>query len=91
MKKLGPKVPELIILPVYSTLPNEMQTKIFYPASSNSRKVCCFYYVVDPEFVEQKVYNPKSGIDSLVVTQISQGKVEQAEGSHLTLLAVYNT
>ncbi|CAF2551532.1 unnamed protein product [Rotaria sp. Silwood2] len=53
----SPKVPELIILPVYSTLPNEMQTKIFDPASSDSRK----------------------------------GKVEQAEGSHLTLLAVYNT
>ncbi|CAF3182409.1 unnamed protein product [Rotaria sp. Silwood2] len=87
----SPKVPELIILPVYSTLPNEMQTKIFDPASSDSRKVCCFYYVVDPEFVEQKVYNPKSGIDSRVVTPISQGKVEQAEGSHLTLLAVYNT
>uniref|UniRef100_A0A674C1I0 DEAH-box helicase 8 n=1 Tax=Salmo trutta TaxID=8032 RepID=A0A674C1I0_SALTR len=32
MKSLGPEVPELIILPVYSALPSEMQTRIFDPA-----------------------------------------------------------
>jgi ATP-dependent RNA helicase DHX8/PRP22 len=40
MKSLGPEVPELIILPVYSALPSEMQTKIFDPAPPGSRKVC---------------------------------------------------
>lgn len=30
------------------------------------------YYVVDPGFVKQIVYNSKSGIDQLVVTPISQ-------------------
>lgn len=30
------------------------------------------YYVVDPGFVKQNVYNSKSGIDALVVTPISQ-------------------
>ena len=30
------------------------------------------YYVVDPGFVKQNVYNSKSGIDQLVVTPISQ-------------------
>ena len=30
------------------------------------------YYVVDPGFVKQKVYNSKSGMDALVVTPISQ-------------------
>ena len=39
MKKLGPKVPELLILPVYSALPSEMQSKIFEPAPPGSRKV----------------------------------------------------
>jgi ATP-dependent RNA helicase DHX8/PRP22 len=29
MKKLGEEAPELIILPVYSALPSEMQTRIF--------------------------------------------------------------
>jgi ATP-dependent RNA helicase DHX8/PRP22 len=39
MKALGPEIPELIILPVYSALPSEMQTKIFEPTPSGSRKV----------------------------------------------------
>lgn len=39
MKSLGPDVPELIILPVYSALPSEMQTRIFDPAPPGSRKV----------------------------------------------------
>lgn len=39
MKSLGPDVPELIILPVYSALPSEMQTRIFEPAPPGSRKV----------------------------------------------------
>lgn len=53
MKSLGPDVPELIILPVYSALPSEMQTRIFDPAPPGSRKVisakcgfilCCFFF-----------------------------------------------
>ena len=40
MKALGgQQVPELIILPVYSALPSEMQTRIFDPAPHGSRKV----------------------------------------------------
>ena len=39
MKALGPEVPELLILPVYSALPSEMQTRIFDPAPLGSRKV----------------------------------------------------
>lgn len=42
MKSLGPDVPELIILPVYSALPSEMQTRIFDPAPPGSRKVLKF-------------------------------------------------
>ena len=38
MKALGDDVPGLIILPVYSALPSEMQTKIFEPAPDGSRK-----------------------------------------------------
>ena len=39
MKSMGPEVPELIILPVYSALPSEMQSRIFDPAPPGSRKV----------------------------------------------------
>lgn len=38
------------------------------------------YYVVDPGFVKQKIYNPKSGMDSLVVTPISQAAAQQRAG-----------
>lgn len=87
-KALGPGVPELIILPVYSSLPSEMQSRIFEPAPPGSRKVIIatniaetsltidgIYYVVDPGFVKQKVYSSKSGMDSLVVTPISQARL----------------
>ncbi|XP_074518866.1 ATP-dependent RNA helicase DHX8-like [Halichoeres trimaculatus] len=93
MKSLGPDVPELIILPVYSALPSEMQTRIFDPAPPGSRKVIIatniaetsltidgIYYVVDPGFVKQVVYNSKSGIDQLVVTPISQAQAKQRSG-----------
>ena len=39
MKALGSEIPDLIILPVYSALPSEMQTRIFDPAPPGSRKV----------------------------------------------------
>lgn len=93
LKTLGPDSPELIILPVYSALPSEMQTKIFDPAAPGSRKVIIatniaetsltidgIYYVVDPGFVKQKVFNAKTGMDSLVVTPISQAQGKQRAG-----------
>lgn len=93
MKALGPSVPELLILPVYSALPSEMQSKIFEPAPPGSRKVVIatniaetsitidgIYYVIDPGFVKQNAYDPKLGMDSLVVTPISQAQAKQRAG-----------
>ncbi|CAH1788112.1 unnamed protein product [Owenia fusiformis] len=93
MKAMGPDVPELIILPVYSALPSEMQTRIFDPAPPGSRKVVIatniaetsltidgIFYVVDPGFVKQKVYNSKTGMDQLIVTPISQAQAKQRSG-----------
>lgn len=93
MKALGPNVPELIILPVYSALPSEMQSKIFDPAPPGSRKVVIatniaetsitidhIYYVIDPGFVKQNAYDPKLGMDSLVITPISQAQAKQRAG-----------
>lgn len=93
MKALGPSVPELIILPVYSALPSEMQSKIFEPAPPGSRKVVIatniaetsitidqIYYVIDPGFVKQNAYDPKLGMDSLVITPISQAQAKQRAG-----------
>ncbi|EFY99883.1 DEAD-like helicases superfamily protein [Metarhizium robertsii] len=93
MKALGPSVPELLILPVYASLPAEMQSKIFDPAPPGTRKVVIatniaetsitideIYYVVDPGFVKQSAYDPKLGMDSLVVTPVSQAQANQRAG-----------
>ena len=93
MKALGDDVPELLILPVYSALPSEMQSRIFDPAPPGSRKLVLatniaetsitidgIFYVVDPGFAKQKAYNPKLGMDSLVVTPISQAAARQRAG-----------
>nr|NVI75386.1 lethal (2) 37Cb [Cucujiformia] len=39
MRRLGSKVKELIILPVYANLPSDMQAKIFEPTPPGARKV----------------------------------------------------
>ena len=38
MKQLGDLAPKLIILPVYSALPSEIQSRIFEPAPPGQRK-----------------------------------------------------
>ena len=93
MKALGELAPELIILPVYGALPSEMQSRIFEPAPLGCRKCVVatniaeasltidgIYYVIDPGFCKQKAHNPKMGMDSLVVTPISQASAKQRAG-----------
>ena len=93
MKALGPKVPELIILPIYSALPSEVQSRVFEPTPPGARKVVIatnvaetsltipgIYYVVDPGFAKQNAYDPRLGMDSLVVMPISQAQARQRSG-----------
>lgn len=93
MKSLGPMVPELIILPIYSALPSEVQTRVFEPAPPGARKIVLatniaetsitidgIYYVIDPGFAKQNVFNPKLGMDALVVCPISQAAAKQRAG-----------
>lgn len=92
-KALGPKVPELIILPIYSALPSEVQSRVFEPTPPGARKVVVatnvaetsltipgIYYVVDPGFSKQNAYDPRLGMDSLVVMPISQAQARQRSG-----------
>ena len=93
MKALGPKVPELFILPIYSALPSEVQSRVFEPTPPGARKVVVatnvaetsltipgIYYVVDPGFSKQNAYDPRLGMDSLVVMPISQAQARQRAG-----------
>ena len=56
MKALGPGVPELIILPIYSALPNEMQSRIFEPAPPGSRKVVLATNIAETSITIDHIY-----------------------------------
>lgn len=93
VKTLGDTIQDLLILPVYSALPSEIQSKIFEPTPKGSRKVIFatniaetsitidgIYYVVDPGFSKINTYNPKVGMEQLVVSPISQAQANQRKG-----------
>ncbi|KAF5843773.1 P-loop containing nucleoside triphosphate hydrolase protein [Dunaliella salina] len=93
MTSAGQTVPELMVLPIYSTLPSDLQAKIFDPAPEGTRKcivstniaetsltVDGILYVVDTGYVKMKVYNPKMGMDALQVFPISQAAAGQRSG-----------
>jgi ATP-dependent RNA helicase DHX8/PRP22 len=93
MKALRPLASELLILPIYAALPSDIQSRVFEPTPAGARKVVIatnvaetsltipgIYYVVDPGFVKQNVYDPRVGMDSLVVMPISQAQARQRSG-----------
>ena len=90
---LGKNVPKMIVLPVYSALPSELQIKIFEPAPPGTRKCIIatniaeasltidgIYYVVDPGFTKIKTFNSKMGMDNLIIIPISQSSAQQRAG-----------
>ncbi|KAI9724917.1 MAG: Cyclin-dependent kinase catalytic subunit [Candelaria pacifica] len=92
-RKLGSKVPEMVICPIYANLPSELQSKIFEPTPAGARKVVLatniaetsltidgIVYVIDPGFVKENVYNPRTGMESLVVTPCSRASANQRSG-----------
>ncbi|CAN0896834.1 Pre-mRNA-splicing factor ATP-dependent RNA helicase DEAH1 [Linum grandiflorum] len=92
-KGLGTKIPELIICPIYANLPTELQAKIFEQTPEGARKVVLatniaetsltidgIKYVIDPGFCKMKSYNPRTGMESLLVTPISKASANQRAG-----------
>ncbi len=93
VRSLGKKIGELIVLPIYSNLPSDMQIKIFEPTPSGARKVVLatniaetsltidgIIYVIDPGFGKQKSYNARTGMESLLVQPISKASANQRAG-----------
>ncbi|XP_034244398.1 pre-mRNA-splicing factor ATP-dependent RNA helicase DHX16 [Thrips palmi] len=93
VKRLGSKLKELQILPVYSNLPSEMQAKIFEPTPPGARKVVLatniaetsltidnIIYVIDPGFCKQNNFNSRTGMESLIVVPISKASANQRAG-----------
>ena len=90
---LGTKIAELIICPIYGNLPTELQAKIFEPTPEGARKVVLptniaetsltideIKYAIDPGFAKVKSYNPKTGMESLLVNPISKASANQRTG-----------
>ncbi|KAK8591744.1 hypothetical protein V6N13_031776 [Hibiscus sabdariffa] len=86
-------VPKLLILPIYSQLPADLQAKIFQKAEDGARKcivatniaetsltVDGIYYVIDTGYGKTKVYNPKMGMDALQVFPVSRAAADQRAG-----------
>lgn len=86
-------VPKLLILPMYSQLPADLQAKIFQKAEEGARKcivstniaetsltVDGILYVIDTGYGKMKVYNPRMGMDALQVFPVSQAAADQRAG-----------
>jgi len=92
-RALGNKAAELVVCPIYANLPSEMQAKIFEPTPEGARKVVLatniaetsitidgVVFVIDPGFVKQNAYNPRTGMSSLVVVPCSRASANQRAG-----------
>ncbi|GAB7360851.1 hypothetical protein MBLNU230_g0837t1 [Neophaeotheca triangularis] len=92
-RKLGGAAPELMICPIYASLPTDMQQKIFDPTPPKVRKVVLatniaetsltidnIVYVIDPGYVKENRYTPATNMESLVAVPISRASANQRAG-----------
>jgi pre-mRNA-splicing factor ATP-dependent RNA helicase DHX16 len=90
---MGTKIAELVPVPIYAALPSDLQAKVFEPTPPGGRKVVVatniaetsltidgIVYVIDPGFCKQNSYNPRTGMESLVVTPVSKASALQRTG-----------
>lgn len=93
IRKLGTRVRELLVRPIYANLPTDMQAQVFEPTPPNSRKVVIatniaetsitidnIIYVIDPGYCKQNSFNPRTGMESLVVVPVSKASANQRAG-----------
>eukprot|EP00759_Apiculatamorpha_spiralis_P032209 PhF_6_TR33703/c0_g1_i1/m.49454/K12820/DHX15, PRP43; pre-mRNA-splicing factor ATP-dependent RNA helicase DHX15/PRP43 len=93
LRHQDPDIAPIRCVPAYSALPPQMLAKIFEDPPPNGRKCVIatniaetsitidgIVYVIDPGFSKQKVYNPRTRVESLLVTPISQAACQQRSG-----------
>lgn len=84
---------DLIIAPIYSSLPVELQANIFIPTPKGSRKIILatniaetsltidgIFFVIDCGFVKQNSFDARTGMDSLTVVPCSKASANQRSG-----------
>ncbi|KAI1314989.1 hypothetical protein EDD11_001425 [Mortierella claussenii] len=87
------KYAEILALPIYAGLAPEEQMLVFEPAERGTRKVVVatnvaeasitipgIGFVIDSGFVKLRAYNPRTGMETLTTTTISQASAEQRTG-----------
>ncbi|RII22562.1 hypothetical protein CUC08_Gglean013476 [Alternaria sp. MG1] len=92
-KKLGSRIRELVVCPIYSALPQDLQQKAFEPAPPNGRKVILatniaetsvtfegVRHVVDTGYSKENTWDSVRGLSSLVITPISRANADQRKG-----------
>ncbi|XP_005103973.1 probable ATP-dependent RNA helicase DHX35 [Aplysia californica] len=92
-RKLKKDSMKMRVLPMHGSLPAAEQMKVFERTSKYTRKIVVatniaetsitipgITYIVDTGFVKLKAYNPKSGIESLVIIPVSQASANQRAG-----------
>lgn len=84
---------DLQVLPMYGTLPNADQLKVFFSAPKGTRKAVIatniaetsvtipgIVHVIDCGFVKMKWFDSNSNTDSLIVVPVSKAQAEQRAG-----------
>ncbi|RKO84913.1 P-loop containing nucleoside triphosphate hydrolase protein, partial [Blyttiomyces helicus] len=84
---------QILVCPIFASLPTSQQTKVFEKAPSGTRKVILstnvaetsitisgIRYVVDTGMVKVRGYNPRIGIESLNVQPVSKASARQRTG-----------
>lgn len=90
---LSSRAPRILALPLYAGLTSEQQLYVFEPPPENTRKVILatniaeasvtidgIVYVIDCGFVKLRAFNPRSGIETLTATPVSQASATQRAG-----------
>uniref|UniRef100_A0A8C5PRT4 ATP-dependent RNA helicase DHX33 n=1 Tax=Leptobrachium leishanense TaxID=445787 RepID=A0A8C5PRT4_9ANUR len=92
-KHLSDGCPQMVVMPLYASLPHSQQLRVFHGAPKDHRKVILstniaetsitipgIKYVVDAGMVKAKKYNPESGLEVLAVQRISKAQAWQRTG-----------
>lgn len=90
---MGPDVPRLLVLPLFSALPQAAQQRVFQPAHPKTRKIIIstniaetsvtlsgVRFVIDCGKAKIKQFRTRIGLDSLLVKPISKSSAIQRKG-----------
>ncbi|XP_042409696.1 pre-mRNA-splicing factor ATP-dependent RNA helicase DEAH10-like [Zingiber officinale] len=93
IKQLPDSSQNLLVVPIYASLPSEQQMNAFKPAPSGFRKVILatniaetsvtipgIKYVIDAGLVKARSYNPVTGMESLIIIPTSKAQALQRSG-----------